>query len=377
MASSRRGALDLSWETVPELKEALKRHRKVQARKHFSKGSSLTSLRSHRFISGAHLLSLGTSPPFSFFPSRALGAQPPTSTPTRPSTQPHSSSSSATPANQRGLLTLTDILMDHVPPMSPLPLAFPYLSLDSPSPPFQPTALPSPLVPSLETLPPELIEQIAFQLCRQTPQGPPTPLLSLLLVSRHIYNVLGPRNEGFYSDLFKERFDWKSVERRWATVRHPVPLCWALLGADGRLHQTDEDDRGQEGEARSPRGRDRSPPRRRPQAHLRILHARQQPLRHPRLVLHLAPAHEQGPGDRVQAPLYRPHEAQERRAQWSHSSQQLEAFESAVAGYADGGGVQEHLGGAGRVDAELVDVLLHAPREWCVSLRLFFGDEGS
>lgn len=129
-------------------------------------------------------------------------------------------------------------------PLSPLPLAFPFLSLNSPSPPFQPVPLPSPLISALETLPPELIEQIAFQLCRQTPQGPPTPLLSLLLVSRHIYNVLGPRNEGFYSDLFKERFDWKSVERRWATVRQPcVRLGGRLTGLRRAQMKTIEDKR--------------------------------------------------------------------------------------------------------------------------------------
>jgi hypothetical protein len=102
--------------------------------------------------------------------------------------------------------------MDLRTPLSPLPLAFPYLSLDSP-----PPDAPRPLGPCLVDLPPELIEQVAFQLCRQTPQGPPSALVPFLLVSRRIYAVLGPRNEGFYSDLFKERFDWKSVERRWAT----------------------------------------------------------------------------------------------------------------------------------------------------------------
>ena len=102
--------------------------------------------------------------------------------------------------------------MDRIssPPYS-LP-SFPALSLDSP----KPTAR---LVPAFELLPPELIEQIAFQLCRQTPVGPPTPLLTLLGTSRAFYDVLGPRNEGFYADLFKERFDWKSVERRWKIMR--------------------------------------------------------------------------------------------------------------------------------------------------------------
>lgn len=97
--------------------------------------------------------------------------------------------------------------MARTPPYS---LPFPSLSLDSPA--------PARLVPSFEALPPELIEQIALQLCRQTPYGPPTPLLNLLGVSRALYDVLG-RNEGFLGDLFKERFDWKSVQRRWKIMR--------------------------------------------------------------------------------------------------------------------------------------------------------------
>lgn len=84
------------------------------------------------------------------------------------------------------------------------------------SPPARPMAH---LLPSFEALPPELLEQIAFQLCRQTPHGPPTALLSLLCAGRSFYDVLGPRNEGFYADLFKERFDWRSAERRWKVMR--------------------------------------------------------------------------------------------------------------------------------------------------------------
>ncbi|KAK4698759.1 hypothetical protein P7C70_g7510, partial [Phenoliferia sp. Uapishka_3] len=101
----------------------------------------------------------------------------------------------------------------------------PHLSLDSPPPndllpsvgPRQPC---HPPLPPFLTLPNELIELIAFALCDQVPLGPPTTLAPLLLVNRHFYDVLGPRNDGFYSDLFKQRFDWKSVERRWTTMRN-------------------------------------------------------------------------------------------------------------------------------------------------------------
>ncbi|SCV69543.1 BQ2448_2563 [Microbotryum intermedium] len=75
----------------------------------------------------------------------------------------------------------------------------------------------APLSP-FEQLPPELIEAIAFAVCRQSPIGVPSSLLSVFLISKRFYDVLGPRNEGFYADLFRQRFDWRSVERRWATV---------------------------------------------------------------------------------------------------------------------------------------------------------------
>ncbi|SGY77423.1 BQ5605_C005g03633 [Microbotryum silenes-dioicae] len=70
-----------------------------------------------------------------------------------------------------------------------------------------------------ERLPPELIEAIAFSVCRQCPVGVPSSLLSVFLLSKRFYDVLGPRNEGFYADLFRQRFDWRSVQRRWAGMK--------------------------------------------------------------------------------------------------------------------------------------------------------------
>lgn len=101
-----------------------------------------------------------------------------------------------------------------------LPLSFPSLSLDSPPAPLFPILPTDPTTtPLLQLLPPEIIEQIAFQLARLTPTGPPTALFPFLSVSQRVYSILGPRNEGFYADLFKERFDWKSIERRWETMK--------------------------------------------------------------------------------------------------------------------------------------------------------------
>lgn len=87
------------------------------------------------------------------------------------------------------------------------------LSLNSP--PRETPAPPS----AFDSLPQELLEHIGAQLSRLSPLGPPTTLLPLLLVSRRFNDTLGAANDGFYSDLFKERFDWKSVDRRWNKMK--------------------------------------------------------------------------------------------------------------------------------------------------------------
>ncbi|KAM0754135.1 hypothetical protein T439DRAFT_172170 [Meredithblackwellia eburnea MCA 4105] len=112
---------------------------------------------------------------------------------------------------------------------SPLPLLdIPHLSLDddqtirdaSPDGDTNPPPTTTTAKTTFESLPQELIELIAFSLCAQVPLGPPTSLFPLLLVSRRFYTVLGPRNDGFYADLFKARFDWRSIERRWTTMHN-------------------------------------------------------------------------------------------------------------------------------------------------------------
>ncbi|GAA5890371.1 hypothetical protein JCM6882_008811 [Rhodosporidiobolus microsporus] len=86
------------------------------------------------------------------------------------------------------------------------------------------TSSPSPTEPiqlsTIESLPPELIELIGRAVCRLEPVGPPSQLRHLLVLSRRFYEVLGHRNAGFYADLFKERFDSRSTERRWALMRN-------------------------------------------------------------------------------------------------------------------------------------------------------------
>ncbi|KAI5476237.1 hypothetical protein MNV49_007937 [Pseudohyphozyma bogoriensis] len=125
-------------------------------------------------------------------------------------------------------------------PLSPLPLEFPSLSLDSPPPPSPPT--PRALAP-FEALPQELIELIAFEVCEQSPYGPPATLVPLLLVSRRFHHSLGPANDGFYSDLFKQRFDWRPLERRWAQLKQieDTREKKALL-ADGSVETRPDDE---------------------------------------------------------------------------------------------------------------------------------------
>lgn len=77
----------------------------------------------------------------------------------------------------------------------------------------------------MESLPPELIEAVGHAVCRLTPFGPPSELRSLLVLSHRFYDVLGPSNAGFYANLFKERFDYHSAERRWAQVRLVLHLA--------------------------------------------------------------------------------------------------------------------------------------------------------
>lgn len=99
---------------------------------------------------------------------------------------------------------------------------------------LQNTPSPEPETPRayspMESLPPELIEAIGHAVCRLTPVGPPTEIRNLLILSRRFYDVLGPRNAGFYANLFKERFDHRSAERRWAQVR-PLSRWWPFLHA--------------------------------------------------------------------------------------------------------------------------------------------------
>ncbi|GAA6026906.1 hypothetical protein JCM8097_005951 [Rhodosporidiobolus ruineniae] len=109
-------------------------------------------------------------------------------------------------------------------PSPPLSSHFDHsLSLSaSPSPSRPPTPPPETheAMSLLENLPPELIELVAKAVCRLIPAGPPKQLSALLVLSRRFYDVLGPKNAGFYADLFKERFDHRSIERRWAMMRH-------------------------------------------------------------------------------------------------------------------------------------------------------------
>ena len=97
-----------------------------------------------------------------------------------------------------------------------------------------------------ESLPAELIEAVAKAVARLDRVGPPAQLGTLILLSRRFHDVLGSRNAGFYADLFKERFDAGSLERRWAQVRSssslsPLPRALSPLRGEPALRTTRPD----------------------------------------------------------------------------------------------------------------------------------------
>jgi len=62
-----------------------------------------------------------------------------------------------------------------------------------------------------------LLELVGLSLCRLEPAGPPREVVNLLLTCKRFNLMLGKGNDGFYADLFRERFDYLSVSRRWQT----------------------------------------------------------------------------------------------------------------------------------------------------------------
>lgn len=154
---------------------------------------------------------------FPAVPSATLNRQTQTAFANQPSPTPRMSSCPASPT------------------LASLPLAFPGLSLHSPpalnsadplSPPehsllhTSSTSFPSPeddSSPAIFRLPQELLELVGLELCRLDPVGPPAGLVNLLLTCRRFNQFIGIKNDGFYADLFRERFDFESVSRRWQT----------------------------------------------------------------------------------------------------------------------------------------------------------------
>ncbi|KAJ7153509.1 hypothetical protein C8R43DRAFT_1106735 [Mycena crocata] len=74
-------------------------------------------------------------------------------------------------------------------------------------------------VSRLLSLPPEILEQIAYELVCLTPLGPPAALVPLLLTCKSVYNLLFD-NAPFYSRIFRFKFDASAVARR---AFHPTP----------------------------------------------------------------------------------------------------------------------------------------------------------
>ena len=81
----------------------------------------------------------------------------------------------------------------------------------SESPPAPPTMPPHTLL----TIPPEVLDQIAFHTVLRAPLGPPQDLLSLLLVCKTIHASLCASST-LYSRIFRAQFDYAALRRRFS-----------------------------------------------------------------------------------------------------------------------------------------------------------------
>lgn len=70
--------------------------------------------------------------------------------------------------------------------------------------------------PSLATIPPELLSNIALHLSlTPSPRHPPSNLVPLLLISKHFNNHLSlAQNPRLYSRIFKAKYDTAAISRR-------------------------------------------------------------------------------------------------------------------------------------------------------------------
>lgn len=75
--------------------------------------------------------------------------------------------------------------------------------------------------PALQTLPLEILNQIAFELVALQPLGPPCDILPLLCASSHFYQALSPdTNPVLFARIYRHKFDTSAVERRAFTPSH-------------------------------------------------------------------------------------------------------------------------------------------------------------
>lgn len=83
---------------------------------------------------------------------------------------------------------------------------------------------------SLETIPPELLEHIAFHVAASNPLGPPSGLVPLLRTSRHVHDALSiTHNPHLYARVFSCMFDFSAVKRRFGIESLPSePLAQEL-----------------------------------------------------------------------------------------------------------------------------------------------------
>jgi hypothetical protein len=75
--------------------------------------------------------------------------------------------------------------------------------------------------PTLQSLPLEILDLIAFELVAFQPLGPPSDILPLLCTSSHFQHALSPgTNPVLFARIFRHKFDTRAIERRAFTPSH-------------------------------------------------------------------------------------------------------------------------------------------------------------
>ena len=73
--------------------------------------------------------------------------------------------------------------------------------------------------PSINSIPAEVLKNIALEVTLLDPYGPPSGLVPLLCTCKHIYNLLASQNApDLYARIFRSRFDVAAAKRRFGAT---------------------------------------------------------------------------------------------------------------------------------------------------------------